>query len=195
MTMRFRLLLTCILTLAAGGLLLAADRVDVPIPQTPGASMVTPVDGSDISTTEQILAPATSPSSRANYDCRLRVFVVEPTSRWTDYTGYYHYEFGFLDFGIDTAMSLAYQQTYQTNRNWTCPSGLGSIDGDNIMVIAMLYSQENGGTNYSNPPSSNPFTIHVVDAAAAAIPGVPGYDTAFGGSTHTVFIEEATQQG
>lgn len=192
MIMRLKLLLTCVLTLTAGGLLFAADRVDVPILQTPVSQIATPVDKGDVSSGEQILAPVLNTSSRANYNCRLRIFVVEPTSRWTDNTGYFHYEFGFLDFGIDTALSLAYQESYETTRSWTCPSGLVSIDSANIMVIAVVFNQENGGTNYSDPPSGAPFTIHAADAAAAAIPGVPGYDTAYGASTHTVFLEEAT---
>lgn len=192
MIMRLKLLLTCILILAASGMLLAADHVDVPNLQTPLSKIATPVEKGDVSAGDQILAPVLSTGSRGNYNCQLRIYVVEPTSRWTDNTGYFHYEFGFLDFGIDTALSLGYQESYETTRSWTCPSGLVSIDSANIMVIAVVFNQENGGTNYSDPPSGAPFTIHAADAAAAAIPGVPGYDTAYGGSTHTVFLEEAT---
>ncbi len=192
MSMRLKLLLTCILTLTAGGMLYAADRVDVPTLQSPLSQIATPVENSDLSSGAPIAAAVQSADSRANYNCWLRVFVVEPESRWADNTGYYYYDFGFLDFGIDTALSLPYLGSYQTTRTWTCPLGLGHIDSSNIMVMAVLFNQESGGTNYSDPPASSPFTIHAADAAASAIPGVPGYDTAYGASTHTVFIEEAT---
>ena len=195
MTMRLKLLLTCILTLAAGGLLSAADRVDVPELQTPLSQIATPVANITASSGEQVLAPLQSTSSRVNYNCWLRVFVVEPHSRWTDNTGYYHYDFGFLDFGLDTSLSLAYQESFESTRNWTCPTGLGSISEDNIMVIAVLFNKESSGVNYSDPPSGAAFNIYGADAAASATPGVPGYDTAYGNSTHTVFLEEATQQG
>ncbi len=195
MSMRLKLLLTCILMLTAGGMLYAADRVDVPTPQAPILQSVTPVENIDVSPETATTTAVKSADSRANYNCWLRVYMVEPKSRWTDYSNYYYYDFGFLDFGLDTALSLPYQGTYQTTRTWTPPVAVGTIDSSNIMVMAALFNQEDGGTNYSNPPSADPFTIHAANAAAAAIPGVPGYDTAFGPSTHTVFVEEATQQG
>jgi hypothetical protein len=192
MSMRLKLLLACILTLTAGGMLHAADRVDVPNLQSPSSLSVTPVDNIDLSPGAPAAALVKSADLRANYNCWLRVYIVEPESRWADNTSYYHYEFGFLDFGIDTALSIPYLGSYETTRSWTCPIGLVSIDSSNIMVMAVLFNQEDGGTNYSDPPTGSPFTIHTSDAAASAIPGVPGYDTAYGGNTHTVFVEEAT---
>lgn len=194
MSMRLKLLLVCILMLTAGGMLHAADRVDVPCVQAPLSQSVTPVDNAALSTDVPVTASVQSADSRANYNCWLRIYVVEPQSRWTDYSNYYHYEFGFLDFGLDTALSLPYLDTYQTTRTWTCPSGLVKIDSANIMVMAAVFTQEDGGTSYSYPPNSSPFTIHAANAAAAATPEVPGYDTAYGSSTHTVFVEEATAQ-
>lgn len=195
MIMRLKVLLTFISILAAGGLLHAADRVDASATQTPLLETVTPLDNGVISTESPAAAAVPSADSRANYNCWVRIYIVEPESRWTDYTNYYYYDFGFLDFGIDTTLSIPYMGTYQTTRTWSCPQGLGQIDSANIMVMAAVFNQEPGGTNYSDPPSGNAFTIYAADAAAAAIPGVPGYDTAYGGNTHTVFLEEATQQG
>lgn len=192
MSMRLKLLLMLIVMLAAGGMLYATDRVEAPTLQSSQSQFVTPVESGDISSGIATAAAVKSSDSRANYNCWLRIYFVEPVSRWADNTHYYYYEFGFLDFGLDTALSIPYLGTYETTRTWTCPIGLVKFDSSNIEVMAAVFNQESGGTGYSNPPSNNPFTIHAVDASAAAIPGVPGYNTSDATSTHTVFVEEAT---
>jgi hypothetical protein len=134
-------------------------------------------------------------SGRADYNCFLRVYVVEPVSRWKDNTNFYHFDFGFLGFAHDTTLSLAYQETYQETKTFdSLTSGYGFTE-DNIMAIAVLFNADDYHTAYSDPPSGSSFTAYHVDAAAAATPGVPGYDTAYGVYTHTVFIDEATRTG
>jgi hypothetical protein len=139
-------------------------------------------------------------SPDGNYDCRLRVYVVEPESRWLDNTGYYHYEFGFLGFGVDSALSIPYQQPTEITGTWdVSQSGyVADIAADNIMVIAVLFNAESAGTGISDPyyddPYGAPFTIYPVDASAGATPGNPGANVSDANSTHTVFIEESTQE-
>jgi hypothetical protein len=141
-----------------------------------------------------------NPSPAGNYDCRLRVYVVEPESRWTDNTGFYHYDYGFLGFGLDSLLSVPYQQPTEVTGTWDVSqsSFVSDIASDNIMVIAVLFNAQDDGTGISDPyyddPYGSPFTIYPVDAAAGATPGNPGADVAVGGSTHTVFIEESTSQ-
>ncbi len=135
-----------------------------------------------------------------NYNCQLRVYVSEPLSRWKDYTDYYYYEHAFLGFGIDTTLSIAYQETVTVTRTWDVSQNtlISDISNSNIEVFAVLFNSEDGGTGISDPlyedPWGAPFTIHNVDAAAHATPGNPGSDGPSANSTHTVFIEEGTSQ-
>lgn len=145
-----------------------------------------------------------SGSANANYVCNLKVYMLEKESRWLDYTQYYHYENGFLDFSFDTILSLGYLETYQETKIWDArAAGFANnadstyVRQDNMMAIAVLFNPENGGTGYSDPyfdhPEGAPFTINYVDACASATHGSPGWDTAYGLSTHTAFIEEGTE--
>jgi len=184
----------CIMTLAAGASVPGANRSTSPPaapPVNPHTISLSPETGSETETA--VMAPVQAATSRANYDCWLRVYIIEPDSRWRDYYGI-PFQNTLIDFGLDTTLSLAYQETYQTTRSWTSPLGIGDITSDNIKVVAGIFTQEDGGTGQSDTGTStqNPFTIHTADAAAAATPGHPGYDTAYGTYTHTVLIEEAT---
>ena len=134
-----------------------------------------------------------SPMAKSGY--KLKVYIVEPVSRWMDNSGYYRWDFGFLDFLHDTTLSMGYLETFQQTRSWH-GSDHGfldtSIHEDNIMAIAVVFDTNIAGVNYSDPPGGQAYFIYNVLAAAGAKPGIPGYDTAWGGSTHTVFVEEAS---
>jgi hypothetical protein len=184
------LLAACFIILVTGSFGWASDRVDLD-----KAGPVSKVQTSDLPGVEQILLPSTAAlaekSARVNYNAYLRVFIVELTSiKYHDANGV-PYDFAFRDFGLDTLLSLPYLGTFQTTKTWH-PSD--SVLENNVMVIAVLFNAENCGTGYSDPPYGLPFTIHFADAAAQATPGHPGYDTAFGTYTHTVFLEEATSE-
>ncbi len=175
------------------------------------ASLSDSPDISRATPTDNFIVPETSPprlvltaDGRDNYNCNLKVYMVEKESRWKDYTNYYHYERGFLDFAFDTLLSLPYHQTYQQTKIWDARAAGWAGDADstyirenNMMAIAVLFNSESDGVNHSDPyyddPQGAPFTIYPVDASAEAMSGVPGYDTAYGSSTHTVFIEEGTE--
>lgn len=135
--------------------------------------------------------PAVDKDAKVNYDGRLRVFVVEPTSRWSDYD-YKKYHYGFLSFAVDTPVSIPYLETANIQKVWDGNNyNFGNITEDNIMVIAVLYNKDSV-IAYSDPPSAAPYYSHYVDAAAAATPGHTGADTSTANSTHTTFIEEGT---
>jgi hypothetical protein len=123
--------------------------------------------------------------TNANYTGTLRVYVVEPVSRWNmnDQTPYH---FGLLGIATETALDIPINQNYQHTFSWS-----GTFTEDNIMAIAAVFNSE-GHQAYSYPPSSNPFTAYYVDAAAAATPGTPGQNKVNETYTHTVFLEEAT---
>jgi hypothetical protein len=121
------------------------------------------------------------------YTGRVRVYVVEPVSRWTNqYAGGVPYHFGFLGFALNEVISIDPQNTYHKSVTWA-----GDITESNAMVIAVVFNSE-AHQGYAYPPSSNPFTAYYNDATAAATPGNTGYNTVTSTFTHTVFAEEAT---
>jgi len=138
------------------------------------------------------------------YSCNLKVYMTEIESRYKDNTNYYHYDYGLLAFAFDTVLNLGFDETFQQTKIWDAKAAGFANNGDsiyvtqeNMMAIAVLFNSEDGGTGYSDPsrtydPLGGPYTIHDVDACAAATHGHPGYDTAYGTSTHTVFVEEGT---
>jgi hypothetical protein len=127
------------------------------------------------------------------YNGELRIYVVEPISRWTNFNGE-PYHFGFLDFAFNDMLQIEYQDTYSNSITWDGNQvGFGDIEEDNILVIAALFNPEiNKG--YSYPPFKSPFEAHYVDATVAAIPSEISANTVTDNFTHTIFVEEATAQ-
>jgi len=124
-----------------------------------------------------------------SYGGQLRIYVVEPVSRWDDYDGNpYHY--GFLDFAIDEKLSIKYNDSYNKQITWDAQqAGYDNVEEENIMVIAAIFNPKG---KFTFPPFSKPFIAHYVDAAAAATPGTTGENTVNEKFTHTVFVEEGT---
>jgi len=129
-----------------------------------------------------------SNNSRTDYEGRLIVYIIEPTSRW-DNSDSDPFDFAVIDFGYDEDLYIS--ESFSETFDWDgTAAGFDDITSDNIMVIAALFNAE-GHPAYAYPPSSNPFTAHYVDAAAAATPGNPGSNETTGEFTHNVFVEEA----
>ena len=125
------------------------------------------------------------------YDGYLRVYIVEPVSRWDNYDNN-PYHFGFLDFAINESLSIDYLGTYIKQVTWNASqAGYDNVKENNVMVIAAVFNpQINKGFAY--PPSKNPFDAHYVDATAGAKPGETNSNIVNENFTHTVFVEEAT---
>ncbi len=127
---------------------------------------------------------------RGLYQGNLRIYVVEPDSRWEHEDGVAWHN-GFLGFAYDTSLALAYQQTFNRSLTWTPPASLIPIDQSNIKVIAVIYNTMEGYPADSDPYSEEGlFTAYYCDATAAAEPGETGYNETTASSTHTVFLEE-----
>jgi hypothetical protein len=122
------------------------------------------------------------------YGGYLRIFIVEPVSRYYSDNAGKPYEFGFLDFAANQSIFLEYGDTIRETINWTTTQF--TIAADTIMAIAVVYNGE-GHAAWSDPPDG-PYTAYYVDAAAGAMNGETDVDDAGGDYTHTVFIEEAT---
>ena len=119
------------------------------------------------------------------YTGHLRVYIVEPVSRWNNYDGEpYHY--GFLGFAFNENISIEQESTFQESITWN-----GEVTESNVLVIAVI-SNSHQNTGYANPPRRYPFVAYYTDATAAATPGSTGYNTVTTNFTHTVFVEEAT---
>lgn len=119
------------------------------------------------------------------YTAQLRVYIVEPISRWNNYYGD-PYHFGFLGFACNENISIESLHTLQKSITYH-----GDINPNNIMVITVLFNSKQY-QKYADPPFRKPFWAYYVDASAAATPGTTGYNTESTSFTHNVFIEEAT---
>ncbi len=151
-----------------------------------------------------------SSSSKATYNCRFQIFIVEPISyRYWDY-----YQQGFQNGVVDFALieELHIQDSHSGTVIWDGddspgnPGGFTDIEESNIMAIAVMYNLDEGhigesdpdleglgDPGYDAPPyDGRPYWAGYVDAAAGATPGNHGSNTSGNGSTHTVFIDEGT---
>jgi len=124
------------------------------------------------------------------YNGRLRVYIVEPVSRWDNYDGE-PFHFGLLDFAINEEISI--DDTY-TRQVMLSSEEFTDMPNDNVMVIAAVFNST-AHEQYAYPPDSNPFDAYYVDAAAAAEPGSTGSNTVTENYTHTVFCEEGVLTG
>jgi len=83
-------------------------------------------------------------------DSHIRVYIVEPTSRWNDIQGN-PYHFGALDIPVDRALAMpqadiqSLGDTTVIKRTWMGSLwNFGDISEDNIMVIAALFDPDTG---------------------------------------------------
>lgn len=130
-----------------------------------------------------------APSGRDDYVGSLRVYMVEPVSRWLDYNQL-EYDFGFVGFAIDASFSLGTDGVFDTTVIWDLDSaGYGDIAEDNIRAIAVVFDDE-AHTAYSEPPSGYEYDAYYVDASAAASSGETGFNETAPGFTHSVFIDQ-----
>ena len=122
----------------------------------------------------------------ADYQGTVRVYVVEPISRWSDANDD-PYEYGFLDFAIETDIDIGSSTPWQQTIVWDANTvNLGPVTESNIMAMAAVFNA-NGETRDAVPEYGYWFTAYPVDASAAAYPGIPGQNSASGGYTHTVY--------
>lgn len=132
-------------------------------------------------------SPQFASGDKAQYDGTLRLYLVEPASRWRDYGGH-NYEFGFLWFPEVTAISLADGETYYNE----VETAYGGMHENNIAVIGVLFNAQ-GYQQEAYPGNGYYFTAHYNDLAAYAEPGAVGVPPETEpGFTHAVFIEEGT---
>ena len=97
-----------------------------------------------------------------SYSGRLRVYLTQKLAL-QDYDGN-PYHFTFVDFILDEELTVASDSTQKKTGSY----GVSSLDIENLMVIAVIFSGEST-TKYSNPPdNTNAFDAHYADATAAS---------------------------
>jgi len=167
----------------------------------PHAGVVTSRDHNSANLVNQITIPNQSAKedgtpNRNDYNGRLIVYVVEPTSRWFDLGETMPYRppkpFGNAVIGYPYNTDVYISEDFSLTVDWDAgAAGYGDITEDNIKVVAALFGSEAHPKTFTVPGSTPiSFNAHYLDAAAAATPGNPGSDGAGNGYTHTVFVEE-----
>ena len=148
----------------------------------------------NVVSSQQVIQPVSGQGDKGDYSCRLRIYVVEPFSRFVDASAA-HYDFGFLDFMYNSEITLAYQESLTDTVTWDASgTDFDDITEGNIMAIAVAFSNE-GQRSFSVPPDSFPFDAFYVEATAAATTTEQWSNaTSEPGFTHTVFVEEGTSQ-
>ncbi|MEM4257904.1 MAG: hypothetical protein QXL17_01970 [Candidatus Thermoplasmatota archaeon] len=131
--------------------------------------------------------PSSQLTDSLPYTGRVRIYIVEPVSRWKMANQEY-YHFGFLGFAYNNQISINYGETFDQTITW---DGDSLVNENNIMVIAAVFNPERY-PGYARPPSQNPFDAYYVDATAGARPGQTGYNRIQENFTHTVLVEEST---
>lgn len=155
-----------------------------------GAAYIGPIEKVESSPSSQ--QTLMQPNGGEIYEGGIKIFILEPHSyRWTMYDGQ-PFEYAFLDFAWDTAISINYMDTLSRSIIWNGASeGYGDIQENNIMAIAAVYNAESH-TAFSDPPYDNMYIAHYFDACAAADYQNSWPNQTTENFTHTVFVEEAT---
>ncbi len=96
------------------------------------------------------------------YSGRLKLYLTEQVSPWYDFSGN-SYQFSFLDYIVDTDVTVVAQDT--TTVTQTIDGS--SYDPDNLMIIAVVFSEQST-QKFSDPPANNhSFNAYFADAANA----------------------------
>ncbi len=170
-------MLRCLIAAAAILLLIASSTTasDVSVPATNKQEVET-----------DMIAPAAYPGT-------LRIYIIEPQSRYHHPQDNGQYHNGFLDFALVQTVNIADGARLQVSADWNASTeGFGSISQDNIAVIAVLFDETAHLTD-AFPPYGYYFNAYYADAAAQATVGEIGTNTASNGYTHKVFLEEGTE--
>ncbi|MEE9443161.1 MAG: hypothetical protein V3V99_10910 [candidate division Zixibacteria bacterium] len=143
----------------------------------------------------EVLIAKDSPSKKslsADYEGTLRVYIVEPISRWRDYN-YTSYNYGFLGFAIFDTISMPYQSSLTDTIVWNgALRGYGDIFYANIKVVAAVFNDSGVFKNSDPQTGYGPFNAFYADAVTGAYPGQTGTDGPSGSYSHSVLVEEGT---
>ena len=140
------------------------------------------------------LAPAQNQASggeRDEYFGTVRVYMVETASRWRDNNNY-QYDNALLGFALAKPVSVPDGQLYSNTVVWnSAAQGYGDLSPTNYGAIAAVFNSH-AVQEDAYPPYGYWFDAYYVEAAAHALPGLPGVNSDADAYTHTVLLEEGT---
>jgi hypothetical protein len=102
-----------------------------------------------------------------NYNGRLKVYISEINSRWSDYDGN-SYKNAFLDYAINKDIDIKIDNSEEFSSIWNAKdSGYADIYPENLWIIAVVFNSESI-SSFSNPPdNTNNFNANYADIAIA----------------------------
>lgn len=108
------------------------------------------------------------------YFGKVRSYITEIVSRWKD-VDHKPYDFGFLDFAIDTVIFVSAGKTKTISEQWDATQAhgqnFGTISKDNIMVISTIsYWIPHYRTGYEHVINTQWYFAYYVDQTTAATP-------------------------
>jgi hypothetical protein len=142
--------------------------------------------------------PALQSGDRDTYSGMIRVYVTEAEGRWEDSDGV-PFKNNFLGFALREGFVLRETDTLTWSLEWDGNDffdadgySFGDLEESNVRVIAAVFDSASY-TGYSDPEvQGSPFTVHEVDAAAAAKCGRTGYNLTANGFTHSVIVVDGS---
>ncbi len=131
-------------------------------------------------------------SALADYSGTVKVYLVEPDSRWSFQSGEDIHQ-GLLDILESSSLTLSSGEAAAGYHTWDASSDAGytGVAADNLQAITVVFN----ATGYDQdawPPYGYWFTAHDADAAVAVTAGEAAQHQTGAGFTHTVFIEEGS---
>jgi len=103
----------------------------------------------------------------SSYTGNLKVYIAEIYSRWFDFDEKpYHY--GFLDFAVDTSITINAKDDYQVITIWVaCCAGFPDVDPVNLKVFAVMFNPD-PVSKFSDPPyNERPYDAYFADQSAS----------------------------
>jgi len=104
-------------------------------------------------------------NEETTYEGRIRIYINEIQSRWTDHDGN-PYTYAFLDFAGNQDISIPPGENISINKLWVADAaGYGDVYPENLYIIAVVFNAEYT-LKFSDPPdNTKSFEAHYADIA------------------------------
>ncbi|MFH1688087.1 MAG: hypothetical protein ABIE70_11290 [bacterium] len=124
----------------------------------------------------------------STYSGILRVFVVEPDSRFSDSYGQ-PFANAFLDWALVQEVTVTGSDIWTQSLQWNAAAaGWDPIDLANLKIVVALFNIDSVLAD-AIPPNERWFWMHPVDAVATAAVGGQGTSVGSPGCTHRMLLE------
>lgn len=101
------------------------------------------------------------------YSGRLKVYIAEVNSRWSDYNGH-PYNFAFLDYAINEDVEIKNEDIVTFSSEWKASSsGFSDVYPENLWIVAVLFSSKSNQAFSDPPDNEKSFNAYYADATVA----------------------------